>query len=82
MADGLIVQGLIDAVEYTGAEFVVTLKSSVSNQLCVFCVHADQKSWVTGAEARIVVPLQEIHVFGADGHRVAFQALPSLRDAA
>jgi hypothetical protein len=48
----------------------------------VFCVHADQKSWVTGAEARIVVPLQEIHVFGADGHRVAFQALPSLRDAA
>jgi multiple sugar transport system ATP-binding protein len=82
MADGLIVQGLIDAVEYTGAEFVVTLKSSVSNQLCVFCVHADQQTWVTGAEARIVVPLQEIHVFGADGHRVAFQALPSLRDAA
>lgn len=81
-ADGLDIHGQIGAVEYTGAELIVTVQLDLAEQSCVFCLQSDARNLAPGAASRLCVPLEAIHVFAADGRRLAFQPQPALRDAA
>jgi len=82
LVDGLEIHGRVSAVEYTGAELIATVKLTTSEQSCVFCLHNSHPNLRIGELLRVWVPLDQIHVFGADGQRLAFRPHPVLLDAA
>jgi len=80
--DGLAIHGPVSAVEYTGAELIATVKLATSGQSCVFCLHSSHPNLRIGEPLRAWVPLDQIHIFGADGQRLAFCPHPVLLNAA
>jgi len=80
--EGLALHGRISGVEYTGAELIVTVQLALSEQSCVFCLHSSHPDLHIGETLRTRVALDQIHVFAADGQRLAFQPQPVLLDAA
>ncbi len=81
-ANGLEIHGRITGVEYTGAELIATVQLAMSEQSCVFCLHSSHPDLHIGETLRTWVSLDQIHVFAADGQRLAFQPQPVLLDAA
>ena len=81
-ANGLEIHGRITGVEYTGAELIATVQLAMSEQSCVFCLHSSHPDLHIGETLRTWVSLDQIHVFAADGQRLAFHPQPVLLDAA
>jgi multiple sugar transport system ATP-binding protein len=81
-ADSLEIYGRVSAVEYTGAELSATVKLDTSEQSCVICLHNSHPDLHVGEPLRIGVPLDQMHVFGADGQRLHFRPQRVLLDVA
>lgn len=75
--NGMEVQGTVLSVEYTGAEQVASLQVDGTEETSVFCLPANSRSIRPGQALRVSVPLDEIHLFDADGQRRAFQSVPA-----
>lgn len=71
-------------MEYTGAELIVTvqLAHTQAQEQVVFCLPAQQAGLRVGEPLQAWVPLAQLHVFGADGQRLAFEPLSTQLDAA
>ena len=80
--EGLEIHGRVSAVEYTGAELIATVKLATSEHSCVFCLHSSHPNLRVGEPLRVWVPLDQIHVFGADGQRLALRPHPVLLNVA
>jgi multiple sugar transport system ATP-binding protein len=76
--DGMMVQGIVVSVEYTGAELIASLQVDGSQETSVFCLSANNRAIRLGQPLRVSVPLDEIQLFDADGKRRAFKSLPVL----
>jgi len=81
-SEGLEIEGQISGLEYTGAELIVTVRLAQAQESCVLCLPSSQPGLRVGAPMRVWVPLEAIHVFAADGQRLAFNAQPAVLDAA
>lgn len=83
---GLALQGRISGVEYTGAELIVTVQltqtQAQAQEQVVFCLPAQQAGLRVGEPLQAWVPVAQLHVFGADGQRLAFEPLSTQLDAA
>lgn len=80
--DGLELQGGVSAIEYTGSELIATVQLDASEQSSVFCLSSSQTRLRVGEALRVRVPLDQIHVFAADGQRLAFEPHAVLLGAA
>ncbi len=81
--DGMQVQGIVLSVEYTGAEQIASLQVADTGETSVFCLSANSRAIRVGQSLRVSVPLDEIHLFDADGPRRAFEPFPvSISEAA
>lgn len=80
--DGLEIHGRVSAVEYTGAELIATIELATSEHSCVFCLHSSHPNLHVGEPLSVWVPLDQIHVFGSDGQRLALCPHPVLLNAA
>ena len=80
--EGLEIEGQISGLEYTGAELIATVKLAHAQESCVLCLPSSQPGLRVGAALRVWVPLPALHVFAADGQRLAFSAQPAVLDVA
>lgn len=81
-SEGLALHGRISGVEYTGADMIVTVKLAQTQEQVTICLPAQQAGLRVGEPLEISVPLAQLHVFGADGQRLAFQPRTAQLDAA
>lgn len=75
---GMEVKGTVVSMEYTGAELIASLRVDGAEEPVVFCLPASGREIRAGQALRVLVPLDEIHLFGADGQRRAFESHPVL----
>ena len=78
---GLQVCGTVDAVEYTGAELIVSLRVDGAEDASVFCFSVNGHAIRTGEKLRVSVALGDVHVFDAEGQRCAFIPQPASMSA-
>lgn len=80
--EGLNIEGTVISVEYTGAELIASLKVDGAVEEIVISLPAHGTSVHAGQHLRIVVPMSEVHLFGADGQRRKFGPHPVLASEA
>lgn len=69
---GLVVEGTVQSLEYTGADILVTMQVPGAPQGCVFCLPAGSPHLRIGQPLRVHVALSQIHVFDEQGQRGDF----------
>ena len=73
LSDGMVIQGIVKGVEYTGAEQIASLQIEGSEESVVVCLPANGPEVKLGGLIRVTVPLTDIHLFDALGQRRDFE---------
>lgn len=73
---GLQIRGVVESVEYTGAEVVLALRVSGTPDPCVFCLPSSGPTTHVGDSVCVYVALAHIHLFDASGQRCTWRSTP------
>jgi multiple sugar transport system ATP-binding protein len=79
---GVELQGMVTSLEYVGAETIATVRLGGTDESCVFCLPGGGARPAAGTPMRLCVPFEQLHVFGSDGRRLAFEPLDVPLEAA